>query len=171
MEMATTLTLAEMEELLAVHEQAEFNLDLDGTMATLIDNPRYELPGLGWYIEGQEAVRELYRRLLHAGDVHNLWADKRVHATSPSSLTREAWVYFDTPEGRTTGQYFVAMDFEGDKIAGERMYMCDRYAAMMGEALGADFGDIPGVQRMEDVAPPPAPRMDRAAVHAANSNH
>ncbi|PPJ08904.1 hypothetical protein C5E44_28480, partial [Nocardia nova] len=67
--MENKLSLAQMEELLAIHEMAEFNVDLDATMATLVDNPVYELPTLGWHIEGQEAVRETYRRLLHGGDI------------------------------------------------------------------------------------------------------
>ncbi|MEV6060950.1 hypothetical protein ACIGO9_19100 [Nocardia asteroides] len=167
----TEFTLEQMEELLAVHETAEFNLDIDATMATLVENPVYELPALGWHIEGQEAVRETYKRLLHGGDVRNIWADKRVHATSATSLTREAYVYFDTEEGRVTGQYFVAMDFDGDKIAGERMYMDTTFAKAMTEILGPDFGDIPGVSRLADKEPTPRPRLDRAAVHAANPNH
>ncbi|NKY42577.1 hypothetical protein [Nocardia cerradoensis] len=169
--MENKLSLAQMEELLAIHEMAEFNVDLDATMATLVDNPVYELPALGWRIEGQEAVRETYRRLLHGGDVYNLWADKRVHATSPTSLAREAYVYIDTPDGRVTGQYFVAMDFAGDKIAGERMYMDTTFAKAMTDILGPDFGDIPGVSRLADTVPTPRPRLDRAAAHAADSNH
>lgn len=169
--MANKLTLAEMEELLAAHEMAEFNINLDATVATLVENPVYELPSLGWRIEGQEAVRETYKRLLHGGDVHNLWADKRVHATSATSLAREAYVYIDTPEGRVTGQYFVAMDFAGDTIAGERMYMDAAFVKAANDILGPDFGDIPGVTRLEDAVPAPRPRLDRTAEHAANSNH
>ena len=169
--METTLTLQQMEELLAIHEMAEFNIDLDATMATLVENPVYELPSLGWRIEGQQAVRETYKRMLHGGDVHNLWADKRVHATSATSLTREAYVYIDTEHGRVTGQYFVAMDFAGDKIAGERMYMDTTFAEAMDNILGPDFGEVPGVTRLAESVPTPRPRLDRAAAHAADSNH
>lgn len=169
--MGTTLNLQQMEDLLAAHEMAEFTVDLDATMATLVDNPLYELPTLGWRIEGQHAVRETYKRLLEGGEVQNLWADKRVHATSPSSLSREAYVYIDTPEGRVTGQYCVVLDFEGDKIAGERMYMDTTFAKAMESILGPDFGDIPGVTRLADSVPEPRPRIDRAALHAADPNH
>ncbi|MFF0496481.1 hypothetical protein ACFYU5_08770 [Nocardia aobensis] len=169
--MENNLTLDQMEELLAIHEMAEFNVDLDATMATLVDNPVYELPTLGWHIEGPEAVRELYKRLLHGGDIYNLWADKRVHATSPTSLAREAYVYIDTPQGRVTGQYFVAMDFAGDKIAGERMYMDTTFAQAMSDILGPDFGTLPGVTPLPATVPNPRPRLDRAAAHAADSNH
>lgn len=167
----TKLSLQQMEELLAIHEMAEFNLDIDGTMATLVDNPIYELPAINWHIEGQEAVRETYRRLLHGGDVRNIWADKRTHAVSENSLCREAYVYFDTDEGRVTGRYMVTMDFAGDKIAGERMFMDATFARAMNDILGPDFGEIAGVSRLDEMSPPPVPRLDRAAVHAANPNH
>ncbi|GAB1811964.1 nuclear transport factor 2-like protein [Mycobacterium sp. MUNTM1] len=170
--MPTKLTLEQMEELLAIHEMAEFNLDIDATMATLVENPIYELPALNWHIEGQDAVRETYRRLLHGGDVRNMWAEKRTHAIADGSLCREAYVYVDTDEGvRVTGRYNVVMDFEGDKIAGERMFMDATFAKAMAEILGPDFGDVPGVSPLDEKSPPPVPRLDRAAVHAANSNH
>ncbi|MCV7065913.1 hypothetical protein H7H51_09610 [Mycolicibacterium farcinogenes] len=169
---ATTLTLQQMEELLSIHETAEFNLDIDATMATLVDHPVYELPTLNWHIEGWDAVKELYRRMLHGGDVRNFWADKRTHAITPGSLIREAWVYFDTDEGvRTTGSYNVVMEFEGDKILAERMFMDASFAKTMASVLGPDFGDIPGVCPLDQKHPPPVPRLDRAAAHAANSNH
>jgi hypothetical protein len=165
------MTLDEMEALLARHEEAEFALDLDATMATLGDNPVYELPALGWHIEGQEAVREMYRRMLPGGEDLNMWAEKRVHALDDSSLCREAYVYWDGPDGRTTGRYMAVIAFEDDRIAGERLYMCDRFAIAMAGVLGADFGDVPGVSRLEDRSPAPVPRLDRAAVHAANPDH
>lgn len=171
--MATTLTLEQMEELLSVHELAEFNLDLDATMATLVENPVFQLPTLNWYIEGQDGVRELYRRMLHGGDIRNFWADKRTHAVSASSLVREAWVYFDTDEGvRATGSYNVVMDFEGDKILGERMFMDAGFAKVMAQVLGPDFGDVPGVHPLDQKHPEPVARLDdRAAAHLANTNH
>jgi len=166
-----TFGIKEMEELLAIHEMAEFNLDIDATVATLVENPQYELPSCGWSIKGKDAVRELYRRMLIGGDKRNIWADKRVHAINETTLCREAYVYFDTEKGRVTGQYFAVVEFKDNLILGERLYMDSTFAAAMNEVLGADFGDVPGVSRLADVVPPPVPRMDRAAAHAANSNH
>lgn len=167
----TTLTIEQMQKLLAVHEEAEFALDLDATMATLVDNPVYELPSIGWHIEGRPAVRETYRRMLPGGDRVNMWADRRVHAVDERTLAREAYVYFDTDEGRKTGQYMALICFEGDKIAGERMYMDTSFAKVMSEILGPDFGDVPGISRLETKVPPPVPRLDRALEHANNPNH
>ncbi|QLJ04029.1 hypothetical protein HZZ00_25560 [Streptomyces sp. NEAU-sy36] len=166
-----TFSLRQMEELLAEHEMAEFEMDIDRTMATLVENPVYELPTLGWYIEGQTAVRAAYERLLVAGEKMNLWADKRVHAVNETTLCREAYVYFDTPEGRRTGRYMTVIVFEGNRILGERMYMDDAYTKAMEGVLGDDFAAVPGVSRLADKTPPPVPRLDRAREHAANRNH
>lgn len=166
-----TFTIQQMEELLAIHEMAEFKLDIDATLATLVDDPRYELPSIGWSIKGKDAVRELYARMLTGGDERNIWADKRVHAINDTTLCREAYVYFDTGEGRVTGQYFAVIVFSGDRILGERLYMDKAFADVMSQILGADFGDVPGVSRLADVVPPPVPRLDRAAAHAASSDH
>lgn len=170
--MATTLTLEQMEDLLAIHEEAEFNVDIDGTMATLVDNPVYEFPALNYYVEGWEPVKETYRRFLKGGDERNIWAEKRTHAIAPNSLCREAYVFVDLADGtRVTGRYSVIMDFEGDKIAGERMFMDATFAKSCNEIFGEDFIDVPGVRRLDEVGPPPMPRLDRAAVHAARPRH
>lgn len=165
------MTLQEMEELLQVHEMAEFQLDLDATMATLVDNPVYEFPSIGWHIEGRGAVRETYSRLLFGGDERNIWADKRVHAIDETTLCREAYVYFDTAEGRATGRYMAVIIFENRRILGERMYMDTAFSKAVNEILGPDFGEIPGVSRLEDKSPPPVPRLDRAQQHAADPDH
>lgn len=164
------MTLEHMEAVLNAHETAEFNNDLEAVMATLVDNPVFELPAVGLRLEGQDAIREMYRRFLGAGDKLNIWADRRVHAISDNELVREAFVYFDTPEGRVTGQYCVVLTFEGDKLVGERFYMDSSFAEVMGEALG-DILTLPGVTRLVDSNPPPVPRLDRAAAHAASSSH
>jgi hypothetical protein len=150
-------TLEILEQLLVRHEQYEFEYDLEGTIGTLIDIPRYELPTLGWRIEGKEAVTELYKRMLTGAEWRAMWADKRVHAWGGSTLCREAFLYFNTADGdRVTGQYFAAFEVEPDSglIVGERLYMDAAFAEAMAEDLGPDFGDIPGVSRLVDRARP-----------------
>lgn len=169
-----SLSLEQMHELLVRHETAEFNNDLDAVMATLVDDPQYELPTLGWHIHGVEGVRELYRRMLNGADERNVWSERRVEAVSAddNALIRDAYVYFDTADGqRVTSRYSTAITFDGDLILGERMFMDIPFAKVMGEILGPDFGDVPGVSRIEDVSPPPVARLDRAAAHAANPDH
>jgi hypothetical protein len=110
------LTPEQMEEVLIVHETAEFANDLDAVMATLSANPKYELPSIGWHIEGEVGVRELYKRWLSGAESRNVWAEKRVQAfsTDENALIRDAYVFYDGDDGqRVTARYSTAISFEG----------------------------------------------------------
>ncbi|MCV7193096.1 hypothetical protein H7I02_09845 [Mycolicibacterium brumae] len=149
------MTLEEMEAVLLAHEIAELNQDIDATMATVVPDPHYELSALGWIIDGQQAVREMYRRILPV-DHRDVAAEKRIHAMCDNTLLREAVMSFNTLEGnRVSGLYLVVLAFDPahKKISGERMYMDPLFAQMMSEQLGADFGDVPGVSRTADRLP------------------
>lgn len=150
------LTKKEMEEILLAHEIAELEQDIEATMATLVPEPQYELAGLGWAVQGRDAVRETYNRILSYASTRDVAAEKRVHAIAANTLLRESHVSFNTRDGqRVTGNYLVVMVFDPELklITGERMYMDPVFAGMMAEELGDDFGDVPGVSRMVDSAP------------------
>ncbi|MFN6551801.1 hypothetical protein ACP6C7_13995 [Mycolicibacterium septicum] len=168
------MTAEEMDHILIVHEIAEFDNDVEAVMATLADNPQYELPNMGWHIKGEVAVRELYNRWLSGADKRNIWAEKRVQAYSADgdAMIRDAFVFYDNDAGeRVTSRYSTAFSFENGKISGERMFMEPPFAKVMNDILGPDFGEIEGVSRIETMGPPPVPRLDRAAEHAARPNH
>ena len=59
-------------------------------METVVPNPHYEFPTAGWAVDGQEAVREHYRRSLPAGGRSRVASKKRVHGAGPNTLFREA---------------------------------------------------------------------------------
>ncbi|MGU3498754.1 hypothetical protein [Mycobacterium sp. C31M] len=150
-----SMTLEEMEAVLLAHEIAELEQDIDATMATVVPDPHYELSALGWIIDGQAAVREMYRRILPV-DHRDVAAEKRIHATSENTLLREAVMSFNNLEGkRVSGLYLVVLAFDPDLklISGERMYMDPLFGQMMSEQLGADFGEVPGVSRTADKLP------------------
>ncbi|MCV7065911.1 hypothetical protein H7H51_09600 [Mycolicibacterium farcinogenes] len=150
------LTKKEMEAILLAHEKGELEEDLDATMATLVDNPHYELPALGFAFDGREAVREAYSRILPGTRDRNVAAQMRVHAMSHNTLVREAHVSFTKSNGeRVTGGYIVVMSFDPEQklISGERMYMDTNFAEMMAENLGPDFASLPGVKKLADAAP------------------
>ena len=144
------MTFEEMEQAFFDHESFELAYDLEGTMTTLVDVPKYELPALGWRIEGKEAATELYRRMLVVAERTAQWAEKRfVHGVAPNHLIREAHVWYNTDDGeRARGNYCVVIAFEDGKIAGERLYFDVAYAALMRAGIGEDFGNLPGVTRL-----------------------
>ncbi|GHE76130.1 hypothetical protein GCM10017786_01300 [Amycolatopsis deserti] len=150
------LSKKEMEEILLEHEIAELEEDVERTMATLVDEPQYELPTLGFAIRGADAVRETYRRIMRRVVSRDVAAEMRVHAIAANTLIREACVSFNLADGRrVTGTYSVIMSFDAEKkkITGERMYMDTNFAAYMTEQLGDDFADVPGVTALGDVLP------------------
>ena len=150
------MTKNEMEEILLAHEKGELEEDLDATMATLVDNPHYELPTLGYAFDGYDAVREAYSRIMPGTRSRNVAAKMRVHAIDSNTLVREAHVSFTSSSGeRVNGNYIVVMSFDPEErlISGERMYMDTNFAKMMSENLGPDFKDVPGVTKLSDVAP------------------
>lgn len=150
------LTKSEMEDILLEHEIAELEMDVDRTMATLTDDPQYELPALNLAIRGTDAVRETYKRIMRYVVDRDIAAEMRVHAVAANTLIREACVSFNLADGsRVTGLYIVVMSFDAEqkKITGERMFMDTAFATYMSEQLGDDFADVPGVTSLGAVLP------------------
>ncbi|GEE01684.1 hypothetical protein nbrc107696_21300 [Gordonia spumicola] len=148
------LTKKEMEEILLAHEIAELEQDVEATMATLVENPHYELVFFGLQVDGRDAIREVYKRILN--DAGGVAAEKRVHAVAPNTLIREAHMTFTDDDGeRINGLYLVVMSFDPEtkKISGERMYQDPNFAGLMAKNLGPDFENLPGVSRIGDSAP------------------
>jgi hypothetical protein len=145
------LTLAEMEDILAQHEISELAQDIEATMTTVAPEPYYEFPTSGWRVDGEEGVREHYRRSLSAGGLQNVASRKRVHGVGPNTLFREAWFSFDGEDGeRLTGQYLAVIEFDPEtrKIKSERQYSDSIFERFLAPHLGADYGETPGVTRL-----------------------
>ncbi|NKY42605.1 hypothetical protein HGB45_04295 [Nocardia cerradoensis] len=150
------MTLREMEEVLLAHEIAELEQDVEATMATLAPNPHYELAFVGLAVDGEDAVRETYRRILSGNQGRDVAAEARVYGVAANTLMREAHMTFTTRQGeRVNGLYLVVMSFDPETklICGERMYTDPLVGEMMTEQLGANFESLPGVTRIRDTAP------------------
>ncbi|WP_245921956.1 hypothetical protein [Nocardia nova] len=150
------MTLKEMEEVLLAHEIAELEQDVEATMATLAPNPHYELAFVGLAVDGEDAVRETYRRILSGNQGRDVAAEARVYGVAANTLMREAHMTFNTRQGeRVNGLYLVVMSFDPELklISGERMYTDPVFGQMMIEQIGPDFENLPGVTRIRDTAP------------------
>lgn len=151
--MAADLTLEEMEAILYEHEMAELSKDVDATMETVVDNPHYEFPTGQWAADGQEAVREHYRRSLKDLDKHQAASRRRVHGMGPNTLFREATFSFNNEKGeRRTGQYLAVIEFDPDtrKIKSERQYGDTIFHEFLAPHIGPDYGDTPGVTLLNE---------------------
>ena len=61
---ARTWTTEKMAELGALHARLEAEGDIEGTMATLVDDPVYEFWPMGWRFRGQAATRRYYEHTI-----------------------------------------------------------------------------------------------------------
>lgn len=125
------------------HGLMELEQDLDGTMATVVADPHYELVNVGWRVDGREAVRELYRRM-YAGP-QPLSTEGTVLGASPNSLCYQVSVEF---EPAVVSRDLTVLTFEGDLVASEVFYTDPSFTKVMREALGDDFEDVPGVSKI-----------------------
>jgi hypothetical protein len=146
-----------MEAILYQHEIRELAQDIEATMDTVAPDPFYEFPSAGWRVDGVAGVREHYRRALPHGGRSNIASKKRVHGVGPNTLFREAWISWDAEDGtRLTGQYMAVLEFDPvtRKIKSERQYSDASLDRFLDPHLGADYGRIPGVTRLNANAKP-----------------
>jgi hypothetical protein len=139
------------------HMDAEIRQDIEGVMATLVDNPYYEIHPLGLRISGKEAVREMYRKLLpgsftyivqsramtfNTGDPNHVWL-------GPDGVVIREFCTVQPPTGPSFEISEMAIfSFDGPLLKGEQFYCNAPLAGLFKGALGADFEALPGVERM-----------------------
>jgi hypothetical protein len=145
-----SVTTEQMIEVSKQHEQAEFFAqDLDMTMATLIANPLYY-----WYpqrlrIEGYDAVREMYARIM---PLIKQMADKQANQNilfrtyGDSQLAAEVEFDYTFPDGTTRPVHIAAfLNFEDGKMVGETQYVDTDLAKILDGLLDDEFRKMPGV--------------------------
>ncbi len=130
---------ADHEALVAVakrHAEAEAKSDLATTLATLEDDPIYELATLGISFRGKAAAKTYYEHFFGtfqpwiAGfELVNQWA-------TPEGLGEEYWLELAMPGCERERHRIVGMlVFGASKLAGERLYASERLLrAMLGPA-------------------------------------
>lgn len=166
------LTLEEMEAILHEHEIHELAQDIEATMDTVAPDPYYEFPSAGWRVDGEAGVREHYRRALPHGGTANIASKRRVHGVGPNTLFREAWISWDAEDGtRLTGQYMAVLEFDPvtRKIKSERQYSDRSFDRFLDPHMGEDYGEVPGVTRLNENVKPIA-REDMLAEIAESAD-
>jgi hypothetical protein len=152
-----------MKELLLEHEQCEAMGDVEGTMATLVEHPVFELHPQGLRIEGYEAVREMYGKFLQDAFRSRPAERKaqmaptlksRITAFADSLLVTEANNDIKFPDGSIVSlRFLVLVYFQDGKILGERLYSDNDYTEVVNSVLGPDFINFPGVTTIVDDYP------------------
>ena len=133
--MADDWTTDDMYALGSKHAELETAGDLEGTMATLVEDPVYDFFPVGLRMRGRDLVRRYYEHLIQdffprRGDVALVeeWRSER-------SLAQEYDLAFTGPDGperhRVIGILFV--DGKGPLMKGERIWGGERcLRAMLG---------------------------------------
>lgn len=129
----------EMRELVKNHSDCETNVDLQGTLNTLVEHPVYEFHPARLRLEGREKVERFYRehfdRFFPLIESHvpvgECW-DSR-------SACLEYDLRLKAPHDSQVYRIMVVLTREGNLLTGERFYVGEELARLM---AGASFGDF-----------------------------
>ncbi len=129
--MAGIWTAADMHALGTRHAELEAQGDLEGTMATLVDDPSYEFWPAGRRMTGREQVRRYYEHLFghfiprtRSYELISEWA-------SETSLAQEYEIRVEV-DGRIESHRVIGILFaSGTLLGGERVYASERCTRLM----------------------------------------
>lgn len=140
-------------ELVTRHAEAELRCDWDGALATMIDNPFYVHYPLGIRVQGREAVKEHWKRLLAtpgfaaAAESANL----RHWVLGETLVSMYEWlVDIGNGQERPMRSYALFTFIDG-LIESETIFSEATTDAVLSEALNDEFCSLPGVERLHEV--------------------
>lgn len=115
--------LAELREVARIHSVAEMGGNLAGTLATLEDDPIYELFPVGLKLTGMDKVRRYYSYFME--NVLQNFVDAKVHyeSTDRPGHQKESTVWWRDHDGQVhVTQLMTILVYGDNKLRGERMY-------------------------------------------------
>jgi hypothetical protein len=127
----------ELVEIAHAHAAAEAVDDFDTVMATLDDDPVYELHPRGVAFRGRDAARVYYEHFF--GTVKSMIAgyELRNEWVNDNGVAQEYVIHFALPDGsRETHRVMAILTFGDTALSGERLYASDRLLELLfGPAL------------------------------------
>jgi SnoaL-like domain len=126
----------EREAMIAVaraHADAEAEGDIEATMATLVDDPVYELQPRGCILRGHDAARQYYEHFFAECRPRITSYELRSEWTSDEGVLQEYVLNIDNAAGTNRWQHIIGiLVFGADrKLAGERLYASDELLEFM----------------------------------------
>jgi SnoaL-like domain len=127
----------ELVEIAHAHAAAEAADDFDTVMATLEDDPVYELQPRGIAFRGRDAARTYYEHffvtvkpMIAGYDLRNEWVNDE-------GVAQEYVIHFALPDGsRESHPVMAILTFGETALSGERLYASDRLLELLfGPAL------------------------------------
>jgi hypothetical protein len=141
-------TPATLKEAFDAHAQAERILSLADTMHTVSADPVYELHPAGYRLSGRTAVSEYYRRTFHGYLDRIVDSQHRTTSFGDSYLVVEGVHTLRAHDEDLMCRSIAVLVVEDGLVSAERVYMDDAGWAVVAEALGDNFIDVPGVTRL-----------------------
>lgn len=126
------MTVDEMRKLVQKHSDLETNLDLEGVLETLVENPVYEFHPARLRLEGKENIRQFYRDhfdsffpLIKSHVMINECWDNH-------SACMEYDLYLKEPHDPSKAyRIMVVLSEENSLLIGERFYVENELAQLM----------------------------------------
>jgi len=122
------MTIEDMKNLVKKHTDAESNNDIEGVLATLVEEPVYEIYPAGLKLEGKKNVRAFYREhfdslfpLIASSQLINEW-------WSPESACMEYDLFLKAPYAEKPYRLLVVITAKNNLLLGERFYVSEELA-------------------------------------------
>jgi hypothetical protein len=125
------MSIDEMHNLVKKHSDCETNLDLEGVLGTLIDNPVYEFHPARLKLEGKENIKQFYHEhfysffpLINSHTLINECWDSH-------SACMEYDLSLKAPHNKKTYRIMVILTKKESLLVGERFYVDIELAQLM----------------------------------------
>lgn len=122
------MTIEDMKELVKNHGDFEERLDIDGVLATLVEDPVYEIYPARLKLQGKKDVKIFYREhfdtffpLIESSKLINEW-------WGPESAAFEYDLFLKAPYTGDPYRVLVVLTAKNNLLLGERFYISDELA-------------------------------------------
>lgn len=126
------MTVDDMRKLVQKHSELETNLDLEGVLETLVENPVYEFHPARLKLEGKENIRQFYRE--HFDSFFPLIKSHVMinECWDTHSACMEYDLYLKEPHDPSRAyRIIVVLSEENSLLKGERFYVENELAQLM----------------------------------------
>lgn len=115
------------------HAAAEGDRDLEATMATLDDDPTYELQPIGLILRGRATARRYYEHFFANCQPRITGYELRSEWVAEEGVLQEYTLHLDNPDGTNTRHDIIGILIfgAGGKLSGERIYGSDELIQVM----------------------------------------
>lgn len=125
------MTIENMKQLVQQHATLETQHDVEGVLATLVENPLYEIYPARLKLQGKENVRAFYREhfdsffpLIFSSKLLNEW-------WSSESACMEYDLFLKAPYAEKSHRILVVLTAKNNLLLGERFYISEEFAKIM----------------------------------------